>query len=140
MTMSFSFTWIFSPIRSLEKELFSMKSHIMITNIASCWIEVNNSCPWLNNRKYAKNDAKEAYPLYLYPMGNHGSYKSQTLVWPFWNPYFSNPYFTIFTIHLTNPSASHGFMKLYNDWSMFSHITFGTPHKILYLNRWIFCL
>jgi hypothetical protein len=102
----FSFTWIFCPIRSLEKELVSMKSHIMITTITSCWIEVSNSCPWLNNRKFGGNDAKEAYQLNLYPIINDGSYKSQSLIWSFWNPYFCKPYFTILTIYLTNPSTS----------------------------------
>jgi hypothetical protein len=137
--MLFFSTWIFCHVRSLEKELISMKSHIIIITIASCWIEVNNSCPLLNNRKYGENDAKKTCQLNLYPIINHGSYKSQSLIWHFWNPYFCKPCFTIFTICLTNPFASYGFVKLYNDRSMFL-TTLGTPHKFLYLSQWIFGL
>jgi len=36
-----------------------------------------------NNKKYNEKDVNEAHRLNLYPMANHGNYKSQSRVWPF---------------------------------------------------------
>jgi hypothetical protein len=55
-----------------------------------------------NSKKYSEKDVNEAYWLKLYPMANHGNYKSQSWVWPFWRPYFHNPCFRVYTIHLAN--------------------------------------
>jgi hypothetical protein len=58
-----------------------------------------------NSTKYGEKDANEAYWLNLYPMANHGKYKSQFQMWPFWKPYFHNPCFIVCTICLANPYA-----------------------------------
>ncbi len=66
-------------------------------------IETSNLNSWLNNRIYGENDARKVYQVNLYPMFNHDSCNSQSLVWPFWCPYFCKvPHLTICTICSTN--------------------------------------
>ncbi len=50
---------------------------------------------WPNNKIYGENDARKAYQLNLYPIPNHDSCSSQSLIWPFWCPYFCK------VLHLT---------------------------------------
>jgi hypothetical protein len=51
-------------------------------------IETSRLNSWPNNKMYGENDARKAYQLNLYPIPNHDSCSSQSLVWPFWCPYF----------------------------------------------------
>jgi hypothetical protein len=85
-------------------------------------MEANSSVSRQNNKKYSEKNAIEAYWLNLYPMANHGNYKSQSQVWPFWRPYFHNPCFTVCTIPSTNPSTSRWYHEIVR-WSIngFSH-------------------
>jgi hypothetical protein len=50
---------------------------MLITNIASYWIEAGNLSSWPNNKKYGEKDEREACQLNLYPIINHGNYKFQ---------------------------------------------------------------
>jgi hypothetical protein len=50
---------------------------MLIIVVASCQIEANKSSSWPNNKKYGEKDEKEVCQLNLYPIANHGSYKSQ---------------------------------------------------------------
>ncbi len=114
--------------------IHKLRSSALITTIAFHRIEVGNSILWPNNKKYGEKDEKKTCWLNLYPIVNHGSYKSQFQIWPLWR-YFCKPSFTICTIHI-NPSVSDGFVKLCNDQSMFFHTILGIAHGILYLGQW----
>lgn len=65
-----------------------------------------------------------------YPITNHGNYKSQFLVLPFWNPYLCKPCFTICIIPFIQliHVFQDGLMKLYNDY--FSHIFSKFPMEL----------
>ncbi len=66
-------------------------------------IETSSLNSWPNNRIYGENGARKAYQLNLYPIPNHDSSSSQSLVWPFSCPYFCKvPHLTIYTICSTN--------------------------------------
>jgi len=83
---------------------------------------------------------KKTCQLNLYPIINHGGYRSQFLVCLFETHTFANlvststPFVQLF--HL----FQDGLMKSYDDWMMFSHKLFRTSHGILYLGQWIFQL
>jgi hypothetical protein len=55
---------------------------MLITSIISCRIEASNLGSRPNNNKYGEKDESEACQLNLYPIANHGSYKSQFQIWP----------------------------------------------------------
>jgi hypothetical protein len=55
---------------------------MLITTIISHRIEVGNLGSWPNNKKYGEKNEREACQLNLYPIANHGSYKSQFQIWP----------------------------------------------------------
>ncbi len=82
------------------------RSSRLIIIISSRWMEVSSLGSRPNNKKYCEKNANEVYQLNLYPMANHGNFESQFQMWPFWRPYFYNPHFTIYTIHLVNLSTS----------------------------------
>jgi hypothetical protein len=108
--------------------------HLIIV-IAYHQMKVGNSSPWPNNKKYGEKNERKACLLNLYPITKHGRYKSQSWIWPLWRPYFYKPCSIIFTIHLAK-MLEDGLMKLCDDQSMFSHITFGIPHIIIYHGQW----
>jgi hypothetical protein len=55
-----------------------LRSSMLITTITSCRIKVGNLGSQLNNKKYGEKDEREACQHNLYPITNHGNYKSQS--------------------------------------------------------------
>jgi hypothetical protein len=85
---------------------------MLIIAIKSCRIKVGNSSSWLNNKKYGEKDERKTCQLNLYPIANHGNYKSKSQVWPLWKPYFHKPHFIVYTIRLANPFTSWWFHEV----------------------------
>jgi hypothetical protein len=114
-----------------------LRSSMLITTITSCRIEVGNLDSRLNNKKCGEKDEKEACQLNLYPITNHGNYKSQFRIWPLWRPYFHKPHFIVCTIHSTNMSTSRWFHDVVQ-WliNVFSHNSWNCPWNfVLWLMR-----
>ncbi len=66
-------------------------------------IKTSSLNSWPNNRIYGENDARKAYQLNVYPIPDHDSCSSQSLIWLFWCPYFCRIlHLTICTIFSTN--------------------------------------
>jgi hypothetical protein len=113
--------------------LFTCLIHIegslrTITIITSCQMEVGSLRSQHNNKKYGERNVNEACRINLYPMANHGNYKSQSWVWHFLRPYFRNSWFIVYTICLANPSAL-GWSREIIQWSInaFSHKSWKSP-------------
>jgi hypothetical protein len=108
--------------------IHTLRSSMLIIAIISRRIEANNLGSPPNNNKYGEKDEIETCQLNLYPIANHGSYKSQFRIWPLWRPYFRKPFFIVYTIRSTNPSTSGWFHEIVR-WSInnFSRNSWNSP-------------
>jgi hypothetical protein len=86
-----------------------------------------------NNKKYGKKNEKEACSLNLYPITNHGDYRSQSQIWPLWNPYFYKPFFIVSTICSINMFVL-GWSREVMQWSInvFLHNFWNSPRNFIF--------
>jgi hypothetical protein len=118
--------------------IHTLRSSKLIITITFRQIEVGSLGSWPNNTHGEKNERK-ACQMKLYLITSHGICKSQSWVWPFWNPYFHKLCF--FCLH--HPFILFIYFKMVS-WScvMINQCLFTLLLEFLtkYCGWWIFWL